>query len=404
MRVIFVDDETRVLDGIRRLLYPMRSEWQMSFACGGEQALEMMAAARYDVVISDIRMPGMDGTELLSRVCERHPEVVRIVLSGQSERGLTLKSAVCAHQYLSKPCDAASLKHTISRAFALKSTLTDPALQAVIAGAGNLPSIPSAFHDLMNKLQDSEWSAKEIAAIIARDPAMSAKVLQLSNSAFFGVRRRVTSISDAVVSLGLDTLKTLALGVGIFSVFSANGPSSFSIEQFGRHGLLTALLARKIAQAERFPSQETEDAFVAGLLHDIGRLVMISAMPGKYDAAVRLSKNDGLPVFEAEKRVYGTTHGDVGTYILWLWGLPDGIVQAVAHHHFPAECPGKGNNTLLAVHAADALVNEHDADTTTGMGSADRLDMDYIRSLDLAGRVPVWRELIDTTERRSKVA
>lgn len=403
MRVIFVDDEIRVLDGIRRLLYPMRLEWQMSFACGGEQALEMMAAAPHDVVISDIRMPGMDGTELLSRICERHPEAVRIVLSGQSERDLTLKSALCAHQYLSKPCDADSLKQTISRAFALKSTLTDPSLQAVIAGAGNLPSVPSAFHDLMNKLQDSDWSAKEIATIIARDPAMSAKILQLSNSAFFGVRRRVTSISDAVVSLGLDTLKTLALGVGVFSVFTSNGPSSFSIEKFGRHGLLTAVLSRKIALAERFAPQEAEDAFVAGLLHDIGRLGMISAMPAKYDAATLLSRTERLRMFEAERLVYGTTHTEVGTYILWLWGLPDNIVQTVAHHHFPADCPGTGTGTLLAVHAADALTHEHDSNDS-GVASEERLDMDYIRSLGLAGRVPAWRELIDPADWRSKVA
>ena len=403
MRVIFVDDEIRVLDGIRRLLYPMRAEWQMSFACGGEQALEMMAAAPYDVIISDIRMPGMDGTELLSRICERHPEVVRIVLSGQSERDLTLKSAVCAHQYLSKPCDAESLRQTISRAFALKSTLADPSLQAVIAGAGNLPSIPSAFHDLMNKLKDPEWGAKEIATIIARDPAMSAKVLQLSNSAFFGVRRRVTSISDAVVSLGLDTLKTLALGVGVFSPFSANGPSSFSIEKFGRHGLRAAVLSRKIAHAERFSQQEAEDAFVAGLLHDIGRLVMISAMPEKYDAAMLLSRAEHLPMFEAERRIYGTTHSEVGTYILWLWGLPDNIVQAVAHHHFPADYPGQGTGTLLVVHVADALTHEYDAQAA-GIASTERLDMDYIRSLGLAARVSAWRALFDPADWRSKVA
>jgi putative nucleotidyltransferase with HDIG domain len=402
MRIIFVDDEIRVLDGIRRLLYLMRPEWEMSFACGGERALEIMAATPHDVVISDIRMPGMDGTELLFRISVRHPEVIRIALSGQSERDLTLKAAVCAHQYLSKPCDADSLKHTISRAFALKSTLTDASLQAVVAGAGNLPSVPSAFQDLMNRLQDSEFSAIEIGAIIGRDPAMCAKVLQLSNSAFFGVRRRITSISDAVASLGLDTLKTLALDVGVFSTFSANTHSSFSIERFGHHAVLTAALSRKIAQAEGLPSEETEDAFVAGLLHDIGRLVMISAMPEKYNSAVILSKLERISTFDAEKRTYGTTHSEVGAYLLWLWGLPDNIVQAVAHHHSPAEYAGARSSTLLAVHIADALIHEPDA--RAGIISTERLDRGYIRSLGLAERIAAWRDLIDTAERRSKVA
>ncbi len=391
MRVIFVDDEVKVLDGIRRLLYPMRSEWRMSFADSGEKALEMMGAERFDVVISDIRMPGMDGIELLSRIRERHPEVVRVVLSGQSERDLTLKSAICAHQYLSKPCDTESLKHTISRAFALKSTLTDPAVQAVISGAGNLPSIPSAFYDLMNQLEASDWCAKDIATIIARDPAMSAKVLQLSNSAFFGVRRRMSSISDAVVYLGMDTLKTLVLNVKVFSPF--NTLSSFSIERLGNHGVLTAILAKKIAEAEGCSAQETEDAFVAGLLHDIGKLVLTSVMPDKYDAAIRLSQDERLPMFEAERRLFGTTHSEVGTYILWLWGLPDSIVQAVAYHHSPAGYEGPASSTLLAVHAADALAREPEA---AGHSSAppERLDMTWLDSLGLADRVPHWCQFV----------
>jgi len=403
MRVIFVDDESRVLDGIRRLLYPMRSEWEMSFAGSGEQALEMIQAAPVDVVISDIRMPGMDGTELLSLVRERHPEIVRIVLSGQSERDLTLKSALCAHQYLSKPCDAESLKNTISRAFALKSTLTDPSMQTIVSAAGNLPSIPSAFHELTSKLQDPDWSTKEIATIIARDPAMSAKILQLSNSAFFGARRRITNIPDAVVCLGLDTLKTLALSVGVFSAFSPSSSSSFSIEAFGRHGLMTAILARKIAQTEGGSPQEAEDAFIAGLLHDIGRLVMISVMPEKYDTAIVLSKNEGLPMVEAEQRVYGTTHCEVGTYILWLWGLPDNIVQATAYHHFPGKLPGPATSTLLAVHIADALTHEYSA-CVKGIAPRERLDMNFIGSLGLSGRVASWRQLTNDAEWRQKVA
>lgn len=183
MRIMFVDDEVKVLEGIRRSLYPMRSEWQMSFAESGHQALEMMQAAPVDVVISDLRMPGMNGTELLSRVRERYPAAVRIILSGQPETELTLNSALCAHECLAKPCETESLKSTISRAFQLKSTVTDPSLQAVISTPGNPPAISSAFHkpagytDFMNKLQSSDWSASEIANIIAQDHAMAAKVL-----------------------------------------------------------------------------------------------------------------------------------------------------------------------------------------------------------------------------------
>jgi len=183
MRIMFVDDEVKVLDGIRRSLYPMRSEWQMSFAESGQQALDMMKAAPVDVVISDLRMPGMNGTELLSHVRERYPAVVRIILSGQPETELTLNSAICAHECLAKPCETEALKVTISRAFRLQTTVTDPSLQAVISGPANPPAIAAPFQratgytDFMNKLQSSDWSSSEIANIIAQDHAMAAKVL-----------------------------------------------------------------------------------------------------------------------------------------------------------------------------------------------------------------------------------
>src|SRR5205823_2460457 len=171
----------------------------------------------FDVILTDIRVPGMNGIDLLARTQELYPGVVRIVLSGQSDRDLMLKSAFNAHQYLSKPCDAAALTATIARAVALKATFTDKSLQALVSGAGTLPSIPSLYDELMRRLQDPDCCAQDMADIIARDAAMTAKILQLANSAFFGIPRRIADPKDAVLYLGLDTVKSLALNVGVFS-------------------------------------------------------------------------------------------------------------------------------------------------------------------------------------------
>ena len=222
----------------------------MSFAASGSEALEIMEREPFDMIVTDVRMPGMDGTELLSRVRELYPGVARIVLSGQSDRDLTLKAAISAHQYLSKPCDAESLKLTIARAVALKAAFTDPSLQALVSGAGTLPSIPSLYVELMNRLEDPDGCAQDVANVIAKDPAMTAKILQLSNSAFFGLRRRISDPRDAVLYLGLDTLKALALSVKVFSQFTVRPSSRFSIEELGKHTMLTGILARKIAIAE----------------------------------------------------------------------------------------------------------------------------------------------------------
>jgi len=401
-RIIFVDDEPRVLDGIRRFLYPMRDEWYLKFAGSGFQALEIMSRNPFDVIVTDVRMPGMDGTELLSRVRELYPGVVRIILSGQSDRDLTLKAAVSAHQYLSKPCDAESLKLTIMRAVALKATFTDPSLQALVSGAGTLPSIPSLYVELINRLEDPEGCPQDVANVIAKDPAMTAKILQLSNSAFFGLRRRVSDPRDAVLYLGLDTLKALALSVKVFSQFTVRSVSRFSIEDLGKHTILTGILARKIAIAEGLKKNDVEDSFMAGLLHDIGKLVLVSAAPGKYEQAMRFAEANGVDRRDAEQKIFGTTHSEIGTYLLWLWGLPDSVVEAVAYHHSPGNCPARRLGPLTAVHAANALAHESAA-AKAGMPISG-LDMEYLNQLGLAGRVPVWRELIEQAARELKAA
>ncbi len=401
-RIIFVDDEPRVLDGIRRFLYPMRDEWHLKFAGSGSEALEIMSRNPFDVIVTDVRMPGMDGTELLSRVREQYPGVVRIILSGQSDRDLTLKAAVSAHQYLSKPCDAESLKLTIARAVALKATFTDPSLQALVSGAGTLPSIPALYVELISRLEDPEGCPQDVANIIAKDPAMTAKILQLSNSAFFGLRRRISDPRDAVLYLGLDTLKALALSVKVFSQFTVRPVSRFSIEDLGKHTILTGILARKIAIAEGLKKNDVEDSFMAGLLHDIGKLVLVSAAPGKYEQAMRFAEANGVDRRDAEQTIFGTTHSEIGTYLLWLWGLPDSVVEAVAYHHSPGGCPALRLGPLTAVHAANALAHESSA-AKAGMPISG-LDMEYLNQLGLTARVPVWRALIEQAARELKAA
>jgi len=400
-RILFVDDEIRVLDGIRRLLYHLRSEWRMSFVSSGPQALELMSHDAFDVIVTDIRMPGMDGIELLARTRELYPSVVRIVLSGQSDRDLTLKSALNAHQYLSKPCDAESLTATIARAVALKGTFTDPSLQALVAGAGTLPSIPSVYVELMRQLEDVDCCAQDIADIIARDPAMTAKILQLANSAFFGVRRRIASPKDAVLYLGLDTLKSLALSVKVFSQFTARPQSRFSIDELARHTMLVGILARKIASVQGASRQDVEDAFAAGLLHDIGKLVLVAAAPEKYEQAIEDAEKEGKTDRDAERRIFGTTHAEVGTYLVWLWGLPDSVVEAVAYHHAPTVCPAPRFSPLTAVHVANALAHET-AGGCSPLVSA--LDMAYLGDLNLAGHVPGWRTLIEQAAQELRAA
>lgn len=186
--ILFVDDESNVLDGLRRMLRPMRRDWSMNFVDSGEAALEHISHEGCDVIVSDMRMPGMDGVELLGTVGQECPKAVRIALSGHAEMEMLLESVCAAHQYLAKPCDDETLKATIERACALRDLLSDERLTGLVTQLDSLPSLPTLYTEVTEELARSDSSLARAGEIIGKDVAMSAKVLQLVNSAFFGLR------------------------------------------------------------------------------------------------------------------------------------------------------------------------------------------------------------------------
>jgi CheY-like chemotaxis protein len=223
LRVMFVDDEQRVLDGLRRMLRPRHRQWAMRFAGSGAQALELLDAEPVQILVTDMRMPGMDGAELLAEVRERHPETVRIILSGQAEEDAALRAVPVAHQFLTKPCDADTLIDALERAAALHRLLGDASLREAVGGVDSLPSPPAIWLALNERLRDPDADPAEVAGIAARDPAISAKLLQMVNSSFVGLARRLSSVEDAVAYLGLQTVRSLGLSIGAFRALDADG-------------------------------------------------------------------------------------------------------------------------------------------------------------------------------------
>ncbi len=385
-RILFVDDEPRVLDGLRRMLYPYRGDWDMVFVSSGAEALQQLAESEFDVLMTDVRMPQMTGIELLAEVAQRYPHVVRMVLSGTADQEMTLRSVTLAHQYLVKPCDAKTLRDKVEHALSFHRTLENPVLKRVIARLHSLPSIPSVYVKLMGALQSPTVSIREVGQIISEDLGMSAKVLQLVNSAFFGIGRRVTTPTEAAIYLGIDTVKALSLSVCAFSQFNTAALPAFSIEKLQEHSLGTGFLARRIAKSLGQSPSALDDAFLGGMLHDIGQLVLASNCPGEYQEVQRLVRTKSLRVRDAEQAVFQTTHDEVGGYLLWLWGLPDGITEIVAGHHCLTPDPALTSAPVLAVHLADEL-------TTAGVDHD--LDPDRLMTLGIAERLPDWKAIRD---------
>jgi putative nucleotidyltransferase with HDIG domain len=389
MRVLFVDDEPNILQGLQRLLRPMRREWEMSFALGPREAMALFDQAPFDVVVSDMRMPEMTGAELLGHIRDINPAVARIVLSGHSQLESAVRSAGIAHQFLAKPCDAEALRETILRVLALRNLLHDPELTRLVAGIGSLPSLPASYAAINDELGDEDPSLQRVAEIISKDIAMSAKVLQLVNSAFFGLARRVETIEQAVTLLGTEIIKSLVLSNAAFSQFRPVS-KSFSPERLWNHSIVVGSIAAAIARAEHADKTVVGEALQAGMLHDIGQLILAAHLTEPFDAALDAASEQSVPLTETELEMVGSTHAQVGAYLLGLWGLPDTTVEAVAFHHTPASCRLSKFAPLAAVHAANALAHSafDGPDSLEG-----RLDMQFLTAANCSARLADWQEI-----------
>ncbi|HUJ68419.1 MAG TPA: response regulator [Syntrophorhabdales bacterium] len=372
--ILFVDDEPMILEAMQRMLRDKRNEWDMSFATTGQEALELLGKGRVDVLVSDMRMPGMNGAELLNEVKNRFPGVIRIILSGQADQDAVMKLVLPAHQYLSKPCDPQTIKLSIERELQLNDLLTNDCIRRVISGMDTLPSSPALYVKVMEELSAPDPSINAIAEIVSKDVGMTAKLLQLVNSAFFALPQRVSNLMQAVSLLGLDTIKTLVLSIHIFSQFDQGKLSALNIAEVWHHSLMIGLFAKTISRLENQSQVQVDDALMAGLLHDAGKLVLAANFPKEYIDITSLMEKEGLTASEAEGRVLsGPTHAEIGAYLMGLWGLPRSIVEAIALHHRPQAEIMQGFDVRVAVYAANLLEHNMEASCPEWVRAASRL-------------------------------
>jgi putative nucleotidyltransferase with HDIG domain len=379
IHILFVDDEPSVLQAMQRSMHDMRNEWTMRFASSGEAALAELSNSPADVIVSDMRMPGMDGWKLLGEVKKSCPQMVRLILSGHADPCSIMRTVGIAHQYLAKPCESGALKAAILQTYSLRQLLSDDRLALLVGRVDMLPSAPKAFQEILTCLQAPTASLADAARIVGRNLAMTANVIKLVNSAFFGSRQPITTASRAVTYLGLDTLGALVLGHSAFKSGVTTGIAGYSLERLWQHSLDTAVAARTIALFEKQSAAMAENAFLAGMLHDVGKVVF----------ATRAAASDvpAASIDEATVQM-DAHHAEVGAYLLGLWGFPNAIVEAVAFHHSPSLASGEGLSLPRLIHIADRLVHQREAGGAGPVGSG--LEPGLLEKLGLAARCPEW--------------
>jgi len=401
-RIIFVDDEPMVLKGLQRTLRKMRGEWEMTFTSSSKEALDILGTGSFDVIVSDLRMPEMDGMQLLAEVKSKHPQVVRIILSGQVEQESTFKSVQVAHQSLSKPCDADILKHTLNKLFGLRNLLEDESIKRIVSQTETLPSLPEVYTDVISELQSSDPSVRKVAEIISADLAMTAKILQVVNSAFFGLVRKINNPREAVMLLGTETIKALVLSVKIFSQFNHKKFAWFNFDELFNHSMSVSMFAQTISKQEHLEQTLVNNSLMAGMFHDLGKLILVANFQEPYQKVLTEAGKTRQNLWDLEIEQFGTSHAEIGAYLMGLWGLEYPVIEAIAFHHRPGKSLSNSTGLLTAVHFGDAFDRlKKDPNDLNGENGLQQLDRGYLDNLGVAGRINDWQTVCnELTERK----
>ena len=392
-RIMFVDDEPEVLRGLKRMLRSKRNQWATAYVESGPEALDLLDEADFDVIVSDSRMPIMDGAKLLEKVKERHPRMVRIILSGHSEQNTIMRTVKVAHQYLVKPIDQDDLFEVLGRALALGQILRDNALASLIASLGSLPGLPTIYTQLVEAIESDDISLETIGEIIQEDMGMSATILKLVNSAFFGIPRKIQQPAQAVSLLGLDVIKSLVLSYQLFSTLNSKQLKKFSFEGLWRHSTSTAGLAKAIAQEMGLDRPKVDEAYVAALLHDIGKLLLGMVIGDNYNEILDKVRQGNQNIHSIELDSLGSSHAEAGAYLMGLWGMPQNVILAIAYHHRPSMVKDVHIEALTAVHVANVL--EHYLVVINQSYIRPELDLEYIENFGLTKQVGVWKQICE---------
>jgi HD-like signal output (HDOD) protein/CheY-like chemotaxis protein len=390
--ILFVAKDQALWNEFRSHSAAKEGGWVAQSAQSGMEALALTRQLNFAVVVADVELPDMSGLELLDQFMQRQPSAHRLVLSDVSDTENTVKCMGKPHHHLMKPFGVQTLLNALEQAFVHETWLPSHAVRGLIAQMRQMPSPPSTYYKVVKEIQSPNASLERIGEFIAEDPAITAKVLQLANSAVFGLQLQVNQPLEAIAYIGLETTKALVLLAHTVSSFNQASLRGFSVEALWRHSVSAGQIAQKIALMEKGGLEVAEQAFAAGLLHDIGKLLFCANLPGLFAKTLELAREEKCTFWDAEAQLFPNAgHAELGGCILGIWGLPRPIVEAVALHHYPRKLGGPGFHPLTAVHAADVLDHEMNPDPAVLVPTP--LHAGYLEDLGLAHRAEHWRRL-----------
>ncbi len=382
------DDAQRAADGLKQ----KSRRWRLAFAPTTADAVRQLRATPFDCVVMNLQARGIDPHRFFKEVMETSPEALRIGLTGADDRHRVQQGGAPVHQFLSSPLDPMVLTAVLARAFAAQDFLSQEHFRKLVDSITSLPALPAAYSALMDELNLDDPSLERVGELVASDLALSARMLQLVNSTFFGLSRPIVHPGEAALFLGTETVKALVLALSVFSQFNLARLREFDPEALWHHSWTTGVLARRLCEFEEVERQVADEAFMAGLLHDMGKLILAANYPTLLEQNIVAAAQKGIGLWEQEFQVHGASHAELGGYVLRRWGLPQGVVDAVTFHHRPMLARMRTFSAVTAVHLANTLSRV----ANDPIGALDAIDRGYLKSLALEDRIDDWKKVVSS--------
>jgi putative nucleotidyltransferase with HDIG domain len=391
-RILVLIDDLAALGQLEPHFSELPEYWKVHVTQTAENALCLLEQVSFELIFVDLKAGPLASIQFLHQVWQKHPAVIRFLLADSMPPDLMVSCALGPHQVLQKPIDSNVIRAALERARLVDRLFQNKDLQSLVSRIRTFPSRPTVYVEIMKELRSSTASTQTVGELVARDLAISAKLLQITNSAFFGFGRAISAPSDAVLLLGMETTASLVLGIEAFARLDNVKLLYFSTDQVWKHCQSVANAARAIAGYVTNDESLAHDAYTAALLHDIGKLALAVNLHEPYRDALNLGREKNLPAWEVERQAFGATHAEAGAYLLSLWGLPAKVIEAVAGHHLPARELSSEFTALTALHLANALENNFAQQGRTGSAEA-HLDLDYPIELKIAEQLDTLREI-----------
>ncbi len=352
--ILFVTTRKTQLAEIVKTVVPIQTKYDCFFAENGEQAINLLATNKIDIVFSGLEIYLANGSNLIREIKNLFPESIRIAMVETFENQKIGEISQFIHQFIQYPFDIKLLENKIESTLKIKDLLGNQKIIQVINSLTTLPTLPEIYLKIEEEISKPDFSIQKISNLISKDPTLTAKILQIVNSAYFGLEREVTNINFAISYLGVNIIKSLVFYIQLFSTMRLSPERKKFLEKIWYHSLVVASTSYNLAKKYLPQKYQIESAYTAGVLHDIGKLVLLT-IPTYPTNVEMIQEQKFLEEYEAEYEVFECNHAEIGGYLLGLWGFPHHIIEAVAFHHKPSSTFANEFSILTAVHLANCL-------------------------------------------------